>query len=162
MNSNIFVEKQNYRKWWVILLIILANSVYIYFLFKIDFIGDLKKEKLGLVFSWSIFILVSLLFYFIKLETKYDEKGIHYKMTPFHFKYKFIAWEDIQTYEIKKYNPLLDYGGWGIKQSMTGKGIAYNIVGNLGLYLILKDNQKILIGTQKAEELKSFLKTKIH
>jgi hypothetical protein len=30
----------------------------------------------------------------------------------------------------------------------------------MGLYLTLKDNQKILIGTQKAEELKSFLKKK--
>ncbi len=162
MNASIFIEKQNIRKWWVWLLIILVNLVYIYFLFKIDIIGDFKKEKLGLVSSWMIFILVSLLFYFLKLETKFDAKGIHYKMTPFHFKYQFIAWEDILTHEIKKYNLLLDYGGWGIKQSLIGKGIAYNILGNLGLYITLKDNQKILIGTQKADELKTFLETKIH
>lgn len=162
MEKQYFIEKQNYRKWWLILLIILVNFFHVYILFKIDIFNQYQHEKLGLIISWFIFILVSLLFYFLKLETKFDSKGIHYKMTPFHFKFKFIAWEDIQTYEIKKYNPLLDYGGWGIKQSMTGKGIAYNIVGNLGLYLTLKDNQKILIGTQKAEELKNFLETKIH
>ena len=38
-----------------------------------------------------------------------------------------------------------------------GKGKAFNIKGNMGLQLQFKDGKKLLIGTQKEEEIKQFL-----
>ena len=49
----------------------------------------------------------------------------------------------------------MDYGGWGIKYGL--KGLAYNISGNFGIQLELKSGSKILIGTQKPDEVKKLL-----
>jgi hypothetical protein len=61
----------------------------------------------------------------------------------------------IEKYEVITYDPILDYGGWGIKYNRHGK--AYNVSGNKGLQLYLKNGKRILIGTQKESELTNFL-----
>jgi hypothetical protein len=64
-------------------------------------------------------------------------------------------WEQVKRAYIRQYNPIKEYGGWGLKWSSTNA--AYNIMGNVGLQLVLQNGKKILIGTQKPEELRSFL-----
>lgn len=51
----------------------------------------------------------------------------------------------------------MDYGGWGLRLGFFGKGRAYNISGNIGMQIVFKDGKKLLIGTQKSAEIKSFL-----
>ena len=65
----------------------------------------------------------------------------------------------IEKYEVRKYNAFREYGGYGIKgrkpgRRFRGKGYAYNISGNTGLQLYLKDGKKVLIGTQRGEAIK--------
>ncbi len=108
----------------------------------------------------SILILISiipigliLLFYYSKLETKISEKGVEYRFTPFHLKRHKIDWNMIEYAELRKYDPIKEYGGWGIKFGKRGK--AFNVSGNIGLELKLKNRKKtILFGTQNPEELK--------
>jgi hypothetical protein len=111
-----------------------------------------------LAMSVLLFLIVGLLF-LIQLKTTLDEEGVHYQFIPFHFKQKTILWQDIKSAEVRKYEPLKEYGGWGIK-GYSNKNKAYNVKGNLGLQVVLKNGNKILFGTQKDEELKAFLKTK--
>jgi hypothetical protein len=54
---------------------------------------------------------------------------------------------------IRKYNPIKDYGGWGIRWGSFRKGNAYNMSGNMGLQLVFKDGKKLLFGTQRSSEL---------
>ncbi|MGB5272717.1 MAG: hypothetical protein WBN39_01570, partial [Flavobacteriaceae bacterium] len=61
---------------------------------------------------------------------------------------KQFKWEDIDKAEIIKYR----FVGFGIRLSFK-YGTVYNIKGNLGMALHLKDGKKYLIGTQKPEEL---------
>jgi hypothetical protein len=56
-------------------------------------------------------------------------------------------------WEARTYRPILEYGGWGIRYSPFGQGCAYNVSGNRGVQLELADGQRILIGSQRAEEL---------
>ena len=49
--------------------------------------------------------------------------------------------------------PILEYGGWGIRYSPFGKGWAYNVRGNQGVQLELANGQRILVGSQRADEL---------
>jgi len=49
------------------------------------------------------------------------------------------------------YSPISDYGGWGIRYGSIGK--AYNVSGNRGVQLELLNGERILIGSQKPEEL---------
>ena len=55
----------------------------------------------------------------------------------------------------RTYRPVRDYGGWGIRWGRDGK--AYIIVGNEGLQLLLGDGEKILIGSQRPQELEAAL-----
>jgi hypothetical protein len=107
--------------------------------------------------SILLFLIVGLLF-LLQLKTTVDDEGIHYQFIPFHFKQKTILWQDIKSAEVRKYEPLKEYGGWGIK-GFSKKNRAYNVKGNIGLQLVLKTGDKILFGTQKEEELKVFLKS---
>jgi hypothetical protein len=47
-------------------------------------------------------------------------------------------------------------GGWGVRL-WTKYGTVYNVKGNIGLAIELKNGTKFLIGTQKEIELRSFL-----
>ena len=72
---------------------------------------------------------------------------------PFHFREKHFAWEDISKAYVRRYSPLWEYGGWGIKYGFQGK--AYNVSGNEGIQLELKSGKRVLIGTtlpKKASE----------
>ena len=86
----------------------------------------------------------------VRLRTRIDGDGVHYRFTPFHFKWQMIPWEDIDQIYVRKYSPILEYGGWGIRYGRKGR--AYNIRGNMGLQIVRKNGKRILIGTRRPEE----------
>jgi hypothetical protein len=49
------------------------------------------------------------------------------------------------------YSSLRDYGGWGIRYGSKGK--AYNVSGSRGVRLELSNGKRLLIGSQRPEEL---------
>ena len=51
-------------------------------------------EQIGALSGVFIILLVSLLFYFMKLKTRVDEIGVHYQFYPFNFSYKVISWNE--------------------------------------------------------------------
>ena len=91
-----------------------------------------------------------------RLITRIDKFGIAFRFIPFQLKFKAISWNEIERFEVRKYKPLSEFGGWGIKYGKKGK--VYNVDGDKGLQLYLKTGKQILIGTQKADELNEFLK----
>lgn len=119
-----------------------------------------------LVTTVAILSIIGLLFLF-KLNTRIDENGIHYRFFPFHFRTKTITWKELNTAYTRKYQPILEYGGWGLRAGFfnKSKGTAFNVSGNLGIQLEFSNGKKILIGTQKKEVVDRVLKTytsKIH
>ncbi len=151
-----FEEKQRFTQWWLWLILLAACTIpYIPIMMGLDSKTD---QWLGLLaMSILLFIIVGMLI-LIQLKTKLDEVGVHYQFIPFHFKQKTILWQDIKSAEVRKYEPLKEYGGWGIK-GYSNKNKAYNVKGNMGLQVVLKNGNKILFGTQKADELSAILKS---
>ena len=47
----------------------------------------------------------------------------------------------------------MEYGGWGLRLGLFGNGKAFNVSGDKGLQLEFTDNKKLLIGTNRPEEL---------
>ncbi len=120
------------------------------------------NKLLGSLSGVIILGLVVILFLFSKLRTRIDEKGVSFKFTPFHFKSKLINWKEVDKAYLRKYNAISEYGGWGIKGGIPwvkGNGRAYNVKGNIGLQLELRNGKRILIGTQKENEIGAVLKT---
>ena len=157
----VFVEEQRFTQWWLYLILLLPIFILLVE-FKLnngtDSVASLIVGLLGLLF-------IILLLVVIKLRTKIDEIGIHYQFTPIQFSEKHILWKDIRKCYVKKYNPLVEFGGWGFKGGVfwnVNKGTAYNVKGNIGLQLHLKNGKKFLIGTQKESEIKRVLQTYAH
>jgi hypothetical protein len=59
---------------------------------------------------------------------------------------------------VRQYSAITEYGGWGLRLGLFGKGQAYNVSGDKGIQLEFTNNKKLLIGTNKAEELTAVLK----
>ncbi len=154
----VFKENQRFTQWWlwgfflIPLGIIPLFAIYSQFILGLAF-GDNPMSDWGLV----VFILMVYgfiyFFYRIKLTTQITHDTILIHLFP--FSKKEIARQDITRVEFVTYNPIL-VGGYGWK--FTHKyGQVYNIKGNKGVLFILKNGKKIMVGTQKQDELKKLL-----
>jgi hypothetical protein len=103
-----------------------------------------------LILSIVILSIVPLLL-LASIHLRIEKEGIYIRYFPFHFKPLFFNWSEIDYFELRKYNPLNEYGGWGLKG--TKKNRAYNVSGDMGLQLTLKSGRKILVGTVNPQKL---------
>jgi len=147
MSKAIFEEEQQFRQWWIwVILALVAGSI------TLNYMEAENPKITDSIVPISVFVLILLLMFTAKLSTRIDEKGIHVKFFPFHFSYKNYTWEDMSTAKVTKYSPLGDYGGWGLRFSFRGKGKAFNVSGDQGIWLETFSGKKRMIGTQKANE----------
>lgn len=154
----LFSEIQRFRKWWILLLTIGVNIAF--FFGMLDHFKNHKEEGSEityLIIGILSMILFNFLFLVVRLETQITKEGIYVRFYPFHLKFKFYDWKNISKFYVRQYQPILEYGGWGLRTGIFGKGRAFNISGNIGLQLEFMDNKKLLIGTGKSEELKKIL-----
>lgn len=149
-------EVQRIRQIWIwLLLLIIAGLVWYGFIVQILLhrpFGTNPAPDFILIFFWLIIgVGLPLFLFFTKLITEVRDDGIFVQLFPLHWSFRKIAFDELKSYEVRTYHPIREYGGWGIR--IGSKGLAYNISGNTGVQLILKNGKRILIGSQKAEEL---------
>lgn len=169
MKKPSFIETQRFRQLWLWLLLISIAVIFLNESAVYLFQWFISLQSAGSTSNWfslainlfsilAVLGLLSLLF-FSRLKTTIDKEGVNVFLWPLQKKARFFSWDDIEEVFIRKYRPMDDYGGWGIKHGRKGK--AYNVSGNMGLQLFLKSGEKLLIGTQKHVELEAFLKQNI-
>jgi hypothetical protein len=170
MEKLLFTEEQRFRSTFVWLIMLPSWGV-INVIFGIGINqqiilgktwGDEPMSDLGLI---GVTLGVNLLIIgilFLMLKTKMvlqiRDTGLFYKYPPFIIREKKIGPEEIERYEVRQYKPLQEYGGWGIRQRNKWKrniGVAYNVSGNIGLQIYLKNGKKILFGTQRKDAIGS-------
>jgi hypothetical protein len=162
MNKVLFKETQQFRQWWWIILIlgitipVIVLSIYSLYQQTVKGIpvGGSPAPN-GVLIAQLFFMIILLWFFFsMKLEVWIDQDGIHYRFFPLIYKNKILSRDEIQRYEIRKYNAILEYGGWGTKGSFfSRKGKAFNVSGNIGLQLYLTNGKKVLFGTQRSQAI---------
>lgn len=91
----------------------------------------------------------------LRLFVRVFPNGLSIRFTP--FRERFISFEEIATAEARTYRPIREYGGWGIRYAGL-KNRAYNVMGNEGVQLVLKDGERILLGSQRAQELEQAIR----
>ncbi len=157
----LFEEKQRFSQWWLWLILIGINGVFLFGAYKQiiqnDAFGNKPMSNEGLLFTLAIVMLVTLLFLSLRLETVIKNDGIYVRFFPVHIKFKFYAWGGLKKCYIRTYAPILEYGGWGLRVGLFGKGKAFNVSGNKGLQLEFQDGSKLLIGTNKPDALQAAL-----
>lgn len=154
----IFREEQKFSLWlsWVVYLSMGVSVAITIFALQKDLSGQSSSE------AWEIFLaglvgigvplIITAMFLFLKMETEVRPDGLYVRYLPFHIHFKRFGPEDLSEYYARQYKPIREYGGWGIRCSFRN-GKAYNVSGNRGVQLVLSSGKKLLIGSQRADEL---------
>lgn len=155
---NTFKEVQRFDQWWlrVLLIVILAIAISP-LVMDWDNLTLSRFEIASVILSILVILGLFLGFWYVfKLETYIDNKGISYRFFPFHIKPRLKSWDEIKSATVRKYNPILEYGGWGYRISFTKKK-ALNTKGNKGVQLFFKNGNELLLGTQHPDKIKEIL-----
>lgn len=160
-NEVLFCERQRFKQIWL-WIILLCINIYLIDRTVREFImaeqfGGIPMSDTGLVISTIITLLVTLLIAITRLDTMIKNDGFYVRFFPFHLKYRKHPWNTISQIFVRKYDPLSEYGGWGYRLGWFGKGKAFNISGNQGIQLVFTDGSKLLIGTNRPNEVRESL-----
>lgn len=162
MKKILFKESQQFRQWWHIVFILVSVvpslMMCLYALFQQMVmgvqVGNSPAPNGILIAAFFCLGVVLWMLFSLKLEVWIDQQGIHYRFFPLILKHKLISKEEIQRFEIRKYKPVLEYGGRGIRTGWGYKrGKAYCVDGNIGLQLYLTNGKKVLFGTQRSQAI---------
>jgi len=168
-NEVYFREVRRFRQIWIWALI-LPVSLLLIVLFGYGMLkqlvfdqpwGSKPMSDTGLAIFGSFMLLLGIgllyLFYALKVVTEVRKDGIFIRYS--FLSHQKISFEEINHYKVQTYNPIRDYGGWGIRYGKNGK--AYNVNGNRGVQLKFLDGKQLLIGSQQPEELIQAIETQM-
>jgi hypothetical protein len=156
-NEILFAERQKFKQWWLWLMLLGSNGLFLFVVFKQDRGGQQFGDKLmsntGLLIATALMLLLTLSFVCFRLDTIIRKDGIYVRFFPFHIKFKHYTWDTLIKTFVRQYSPVTEYGGWGIRLGLFGKGTAFNVSGDKGLQLEFTNKKKLLIGTNKPDQL---------
>ena len=157
----VFYERQRFSQSWSILILIVVNALFIYGCVMQLGMGKLwgnnPMDNTVLIIVTALLTLLTVSFFFIHLDTVVNKEGVYIKMFPFIWSFKCFPWDIISKSHVRKYNPMWEYGGWGMRRRRMNN-VAYSVSGNRGLQLELTNGKRVLIGTRKPVELEEVLK----
>jgi len=165
MEKVLFKEEQRFNQWWIWLLLLATFAVAVSPLWYGLYMQLSTGEPWGndptsngaLAFSAVLVTILTggllLLFITLRLQVEIREDGVHFRFLPVIRRWRTISKAEIERYEIGKYKPIAQYGGWGIRYGFRKYGRAYNVAGNIGMKLFLKNKKIILLGTQRSQAL---------
>jgi len=155
----VFREEQ-YFDWRVYALIatleVLAGLGLIWLTRRWDFVAALLAHKwsiefsLGAALGLALPLVLAVCMLQMTTEATPTEVRVWFGWVPIYRRVVSIG--DIRRYHVVQYRPIADYGGWGIRAGRDGERVL-NARGNRGVRLELSDGTRLLIGSQRPEEL---------
>ena len=159
--SLLFHEQQRFNQWWIWLIVIGINVLPFYGIYQQIILGQTfgtrPMSNAGLLLFAAFMLFISFFMFSFRLVTLIKQDGMYVRFYPIQTKMKFYNWRDINKLYIRKYKPLMEYGGWGLRYGFFGKGRALNVSGNIGLQIEFNNGKKLLIGTNKSNVMKDVL-----
>jgi hypothetical protein len=108
--------------------------------------------------AWVLALVFGLGFpafaFVVRFITEVEPGWLILKLYPFHTAR--IDLKEVTEAEVREYSALQEYGGWGIRVGRSGK--AYSAYGTVGVQLWLKGDKRVLIGSQRSDELADALR----
>ena len=168
-NNVLFYEKQRFRQPWIWIIVtfvcLYLTGYYGYGMIQQLFLcsqwGDNPMSDRALLIVGSLFVVSGISFfiliYCLQLITEVRPDGVYFRFSPLHRSVQKIPFDSIKKYEVRTYQPIREYGGWGIRYGRGGK--AYNVSGNKGVQFELINGKRILIGSQRADEFAGAVKS---
>jgi len=159
----LYHEEQKFRSPWILVPVALVACVALAFAFWaiVRQIGQgvpvgskpVSDAAIVLIASVQVVIWFSVfaLLWFARLVTEVHPEGVYVRFRPFHFKPRLIPLADDDRVSAREYHPIREYGGWGIRRGWKKR--AYSVSGRQGLEIVRTDGRRIMIGTQRPDEL---------
>lgn len=155
MENILFREQQTFRQTWIWLLLLGALGALTWGVIQQVILGDPWGDNPApdwvLLLTWGLMVLLNWMMAVARLEVRISTERIRFRFYPFHRRRREIFWEEVEAAAPRTYSPIREYGGWGLRWGRNGK--AFNVAGRHGLQLELTEGRRLLIGTQKPEEL---------
>jgi len=168
MNEQIFVETQKFKQVWIWVLVAVVMGGTLLFLWHGVYqqlylgrtFGDHPSPNgalvIGVVFETVMCIVIASILGSIKLVVEAGPDRIKIRFFP--FKTLEISLGNIREFQVRDYEPLKEFGGWGMLRSWDGKTKAFSMSGRRGVEVFLLDGNRVMIGSQRSEELGEVLK----
>lgn len=144
----LFKEEQQFRQWWIWLIII---GLFVLILAG-TFVGLNNGERRNPKYERLIFILsllaplVNLLvFYILRLETVITDEGVYYRWAPFRKTWKAIRWSELHRIRVKERR----YKGLGDNYQL-GYGYTHQVAGPYGVEMEITGT-RVWLGTQRLD-----------
>jgi len=158
-----FREVQYFRQRWILLLTLAAvGATWYSFILQIVLGQEFGANASPDWMMWLIWLIVGiglpLLIYKANLVIEVKRDYLFIQFVP--FTSRKIRFDEIKHIEARTYNPILEYGGWGIRWGFGNKR-AYNISGNQGVDLTLNNGENVLLGSQNPDELASIVSRRV-
>lgn len=161
-----FHEEQRFGREWL-WFILLAGGVPIAVIFGMGLwqqlvrrmsFGNNPMSDGGVLFTFFAALAsvggVAWLFAAARLVTEVRGETLYLRYRPFHRLE--IPLSRIRSAAVRKYAPIREFGGWGIRYGF-GAGWVWNVSGTMGVQLVLDNGRKVLVGSQRPEALKTAL-----
>ncbi|EJF10013.1 MULTISPECIES: DUF6141 family protein [Pontibacter] len=152
----LFREKQRFKQFWLWALILgIAAVFWAGFVYQVVLGGAFGNRPVTDIQLSLMLALISFglpfFFYYMTLTTEVLPGMLQVRFRPFHLKPVRIPLHTVRDFERVTYNPIGEYGGWGIRWGAKGK--AYSTSGREGILLRFYNTQPLLIGSQRSKEL---------
>lgn len=164
----LFYEEERFNQKWNLFLITPICVGFILFQLYSLYSQLVWKKPVGsepLSDSWLIamsFFVIPLMTFLVwlfsvtKLIVKVDREKIFIRFYP--LVKREILINEIASFEIKEFNPIIDFGGWGLRYSIRWKTTGYIMKGKVGVHIHLKNGKNLLISSERANELYQVIK----
>ncbi|MEL7163606.1 MAG: hypothetical protein AAFN92_22805 [Bacteroidota bacterium] len=144
-----FRESQKFNQWWLWILFLVM-----FFALGLNGVDIFERTESWLAFLGPGFVAaMMILFAILELRTTITADGIESYFWLFGKKRIFRS--EIEGFTVREYSAIKEFGGWGYRIGPRGK--ALNMYGKHGLELDLRGGEKLMIGTQRPEELRAFM-----
>ena len=153
--TSLYREEQNVSQWWVwVIVVVAAGLAWWAFVQQVilghAFGGD-PLPNWGVWIFWAVIgIGLPAMFFWLRLMLEVTTQEVLIRYRP--VLRRSIALTEIESFEVRTYSPVREYGGWGIK-GWSRRNVAYNARGNRGVQLTLRDGRRVMLGSQRPEEL---------
>ena len=119
--------------------------------------GNRPAPDAMVVLIWLVFGLgLPVVTMWMRLIIRVSGDTLHVRYVP--FRKRDIPLSEIAVAESKRYHPMRDYLGWGIRW-MPRKGWVYSISGDRGVQLVFTNGRKLLLGSRKPIQLAEAIHT---
>ena len=146
----VFVEEQRFRQKWIWVTVICVSASQLLAFAVLYLLARTFAAWIPLAVG-TIPITLMILFYATRLVVRVDVDGVHVRWWPF-IRYD-LPHERIVVVEATDYDPIGEFGGWGIKGPPGRWGWCYTVSGRRGVRIELDNRHRLLIGSERADEL---------